>query len=89
MEEEKTLLQDQQTDTEPETISEPEREISPREQALNDLLEETRKNNAELKQQLHDLKVLNEKLLIQNGAAAAMSDNDLFGAFDKYNKLRG
>lgn len=89
MEEEKTMLQDQQTDTQPETNSEPEREISPREQALNDLLEETRKNNAELKQQLHDLKVLNEKLLLQNGAAAAMSDNDLFGAFDKYNKLRG
>lgn len=89
MEEEQTLLNDQQTDTQPEPINELEREISPREQALNDLLEETKKTNAELKQQLHDLKVLNEKLLIQNGAAAAMSDNDLFGAFDKYNNIRG
>lgn len=86
MEEEKNVITEDQP-TEPAQDQAPE--ISPREQALNDLLEETRKNNAELKQQLHDLKVLNEKLLIQNGAAAAMSDNDLFGAFDKYNKLRG
>lgn len=86
MEEEKNVITEDQP-TEPAQDRTPE--ISPREQALNDLLEETKKTNAELKQQLHDLKVLNEKLLLQNSAAAVMSDNDLFGAFDKYNNIRG
>lgn len=86
MEEEKNVITEDQA-TEPAQDQAPE--ISPREQALTDLLEETKQTNAELKQQLHDLKVLNEKLLLQNSAAAVMSDNDLFGAFDKYNNIRG
>lgn len=85
MEEEKTVITEEQTI---EPVND-QPEISPREQALTDLLEETKQTNAELKQQLHDLKVLNEKLLLQNSAAAVMSDNDLFGAFDKYNNIRG
>lgn len=85
MEEEKNVI----TEDQPTEPAQDQPEISPREQALHDLLEETKRTNAELKQQLHDLKVLNEKLLLQNSAAAVMSDNDLFGAFDKYNNIRG
>lgn len=76
-----------ETQTAPEHETEPAQDtvLTPKEQALTELLQETKAVNADLVKQLNDLKVLNEKLLLKT-AGDVIDDNTLFNAFDKYNK---
>lgn len=69
----------------------PEQEHSPREIALEQLLQELRESNANQRETIKELKIQNEKLTLMVSAGTdeqPLNDGDLFSIFDKYNKKK-
>ena len=68
----------------PRPPEQPTEEMTPRERALTEVLQEVREELRQLRKVNDDLKTVNEKLILKQKVENTVTDNDLFGGFDRY-----
>ena len=77
---------DKETEKENETEKETENGKSATEIALEETLQEIKKQNEELSKTVKDLQIANKKMALQIGKETP-TDKDLFKGFSKYERL--